>query len=243
MKKFIALLAAALLIVSMVGVVTAFAGCSIDGKSNVYAGSTYKYTGNASYTGYSLLGKISGFGQNATFDDDNGGTMDEVSISGSASISVKIPSDAAIGTTYTITLTGSYDSASGEHNFSDTKTITVVEKTSTPSTSTSHAAATPTPAPTGWALTAIDVAAMAQGGTYDFTVTDDPTVPAAVLASLKEKQGVLNVNLGSYTCTINGAALGTIPEGLAGIDLGLSMEKDEVLSASVGGGGRLPAAL
>ncbi len=170
-------------------------------------------------------------GQTNTLADDNTPSMDEVSLSASASITVTIPADAAIGTSYTITLSGSYDNASGEHPISETKTITVVEKP----VSTPGPDPTPTPAPTGWALTAIDVAAMAQGGSYDFTVTDDATVPAAVLASLKEKQGVLNVIFGGYTCTINGALLGTIPEGLAGIDLGLSMEKDAALSALVGG--------
>jgi hypothetical protein len=66
-------------------------------------------------------------------------------------------------------------------------------------------------------------------------VTDDPTVPAGVLMSLKDKQGVLNVNFGAYTCTIDGASLGTIPEDLAGINLSMSLDTDEVLSQTLGG--------
>jgi hypothetical protein len=76
---------------------------------------------------------------------------------------------------------------------------------------------------------------MAQGGQYDMQTPGDPTVPASVLASLKEKQGVLSVDFGTYSCTINGAALGTLPEGLTGINLGMTMEKDETLSAAAGG--------
>lgn len=246
MKKFIALLIAAVLIVSMIGVMTAFAGCSIDGKSQVYAGNTYTYTGSASYTGADMAGRLSGLGQDASFDDDAGG-MGNGSLSGSCSISVTIPSDATPGTTYTISLSGQYSTvdASGnpsDNSFSDSKTITVVARpVSTPRPATSSgsnstpAPATPTPAPTGWALTEVDVAAMAQGGQYDMQTPGDPTVPASVLASLKEKQGVLNVDFGSYSCTINGAALGTLPEGLTGINLGLTMEKDETLSAAAGG--------
>jgi|AGTN01.1.fsa_nt_gi hypothetical protein len=241
MKKFIALLLAAVLIVSMIGVVTALAGCNIDGKTKVYAGSTYKYTGSATYTGADLVGRLSGLGQDASFNKDSGGAGNK-SLSGSCSISVKIPADAAPGKTYTLTFSGQYSTVDAAGNPSDnyfdtSKTITVVEKTASTSTNNHEddAPATPTPEPTGWALAAIDVPSLAQGGTYGITVTDDPTVPASVLASLKEKQGVLNVDFGSYTCTIDGALLGTIPEGLAGIDLGLTMEKDAALTAAAGG--------
>ncbi len=232
MKRFFAMLFAAVLIVSMFGVVTVFAGCSISGSSEVYAGSTYKYTGKASYDGYSLLGTISGLDKTEILMDDNGSSMDAVSLSASASISVKIPSDAAVGTTYTITLSGSYDNGSS-NNFSTTKTITVVQKpVSTPRPATS---ATATPEPTGWALAAIDVPAMEQGGQYTMQMSDDTVVPGTVLTSLKEKQGVLSVDFGTYTCTIDGAALGQIPEDFAGVDLGLTMEKDDALSTAAGG--------
>jgi len=232
MKKFMALLIAAVMIVSMIGVVTAFAGCSISGSSEVYAGSTYKYTGKASYTGYSLLGTIAGLGQTAILDDDNGSSTDAVSLSASASISVKIPANAAIGTTYTITLSGSYDNGSA-NNFSTTKTITVVQKpVSTPRPATS---ATATPEPSGWVLAAMEVPEMEQGGQYEMQITDDTVVPGTVLTALKEKQGVLAVDFGSYSCTIDGAGLGQIPEDLTGIDLGLTMEKDDALSTAAGG--------
>ncbi len=254
MKKFLALLVAAVLIVSTVGVLTAFAGCSISGDSKVYAGSTYEYKGKASYTGSSLLATVSGLGQTGTLAADNGTKMGDVSLSASASISVKIPSDAAPGKTYTITLSGSYsvDADGSEHSFNETKTITVIAKpastprpasTSKPSSSHSgssgsqstQAPAMPTPAPTGWALAAIEVPAIAQGAEYDMQMTNDTTVPASVLASLKEKQGVLKVDFGAYSCTIDGAALSALPEGLTGIDLGLTMDKDGALSTAAGG--------
>lgn len=256
MKKFIALLVAAVLIVSMVGVLTAFAGCGISGNSEVYAGSTYKYTGNASYTGADLVARLSGLGKDASFNKDSGGSGNG-SLSGSCSISVTIPSDAAVGTKYTISLSGQYSTVDeagnpSDHSFSDSKTITVIAKpVSTPKPSTSKPASTPkpstsapegptvtptaTPAPTGWALAATEVPAMAQGGEYDMQITDDSVVPAAVLAAVKDKQGVLNVDFGTYSCTVNGAALSALPEGVAGIDLGMTMEKDAALSTAAGG--------
>ncbi len=246
MKKFVALLISAVLIVSMAGIMTAFAGASISGNSEVLKGKSYKYTAKVSVTGLDMVAKIEGLGQSASMDKNSGGGANG-SLSASASITVSIPSSAQVGDKYTITLTGQYsyyDDAgtlkAGKIN--ESKTITVVAaSTSTPkpatSSSSSHsqAPATPTPAPTGWALAAIDVAALAQGGEYDMDAPEDGVVPGAVLSSLKDKQGVLSVDFGSYSCIIDGASLGTIPEDFAGIDLGLTTEKDPALSTAAGG--------
>ncbi|MDD5018428.1 MAG: hypothetical protein PHO15_10045, partial [Eubacteriales bacterium] len=107
MKKIITLLIVMVLIVSTVGIVTAFAGASISGSGEVQAGKSYTYTGQASYSAGDLLGKIEGLGQTATFNDNASGLLNE-SLSGSASITVSIPSSAKPGDTYTITLSGSY---------------------------------------------------------------------------------------------------------------------------------------
>ena len=76
---------------------------------------------------------------------------------------------------------------------------------------------------------------MAQGGQYEMQTPDGTSVPAEVLAALKEKQGVLSVNFGTYSCRIDGAALGVLPEDQGPIDLGLSLDTDEALSVAVGG--------
>ncbi len=222
MKKFIALLLAAVLIVSMIGVVTAFAGCSISGDGSVYPGQKVTYTGKASYSAYSLVAKIEGFGKYDVINEENN-TMSLATLSGRAKISVTIPSDAPIGTTYTISFSGQYDNGSSV-DFGTSKTITVVQKPKP----------TPKPDPTGWELAENAMIDMAAGGSYDLEITDTK-VPDGVLKSLKEKQAMLNVNFGSYSCSINGAELGTIPDDLKSIDLGLTMEKDEAFSAAVGG--------
>ena len=57
MKRFLSLLIVLTLLVSMLVVTTAFAGVSISGNSEVYAGSkTYKYTGKPSFTGAFFIG-------------------------------------------------------------------------------------------------------------------------------------------------------------------------------------------
>jgi hypothetical protein len=249
MKKFIALLAAAVLIVSTVGVMTAFAGCSISGNSEVYAGKTYTYKVKVSANGVFLMGNVvcGGVfsGSTVQFDAGSGGSSNQ-SLSTTATITVTVSSSAKAGDTGTISISnGSYSYYDDGGNIQETglsgsKTVTVVTKptsTSHPATSSGHstAPATPTPAPTGWALAGIDVPALAQGGTYNLDITDDSTVPAGVLMSLKEKQGVLNVNFGAYTCIIDGASLGTIPEDLGGINLAMSLDTDEVLSQTLGG--------
>ena len=249
MKKFIALLVAAVLIVSMVGVITAFAGASISGNSEVYKGKTYKYTVKVSASGIYMMGNVvcGGVfsGSSVQFDGGSGASTNQ-SMSATVTITVTVSASAQPGETGTISIdhgSYSYYDESGnvqESGISGSKTATVVvASASTPrpasSSNSSQAPATPTPAPTGWALAAVEVPAIAQGGQYDMQMTDDTTVPAALLASLKEKQGVLNVDFGTYSCTIDGAAMGALPEGLAGIDLGLTMEKDAALSTAAGG--------
>ncbi len=231
MKKFFALLLVAVLIVSTIGVLTAFAGCGIDGKTKVYAGSTYKYTGKVSYTGVCLVSKLEGLGQTTQINKDSSDGQNG-SLSTSGSISVKIPSDAPLGMTYKITLSGQYsvynsESALVKKSFSTSKTIEVVKKpVSTPK---------PTTAPTAWELAEDDVEALAQGGTYNMEITDDTKIPASLLALIKEKQVELTINFGNYTCTIDSASLGNLPEDQGDIDLGMSLDSDETLSAALGG--------
>ncbi len=238
MKRFIVLLITAIMIVSMFGVLTAFAGASISGYSNVYAGSSKTYTGKASFTGLDMVGKIEGLGKVSSFTVDSG-SSDNGSLTKSASITVKIPSDAKPGDTYKITFSGSYSvkdssGAKAGHTFSTSKTITVVERstnTGGSSPGTVQAAA----APTEWDIAATNVEAMPSGGAITVDIKDDPKIPVSLLSSVKEKQGTLTINFSSYTCAIDGKALGSIPEDIKSIDLSMKTDKDESFSAAAGG--------
>ena len=244
MKRFLSLLIVLTLLISLLGIVTAYADASISGDSNVQAGHSYTYKGSASYTAGDLIGKIEGLGQVNSFGAMAGGLTNE-SLSGSTSISVTIPSDAQPGTKYTISFSGSYSvmaddgsGASTPHNFSSSKTITVVTaptSTKKPSTTT-NAKPKATPEPTEWELAADGVASMAEGDTITLEITEDTELPIEILSDVRDKQGVLKINFGSYTCTIDTKSdFMIIPEDMTSLDLGLSMEKDEEFSGSVNG--------
>jgi hypothetical protein len=243
MKRFLSLFIVVVLLVSLVGIMTAFAGASISGNSEVYAGKSYTYTAKASYTGASLLGTLEGLGE-ADYLNVDASSVENKSISDSASITVTIPSSAKPGDTYTIKLSGQYsvfgdDGMPQDKSFSASKTITVVKKTTATakpkSTRDPNATPRPTDPPTVWELAAADVAAMEAGGTTTVTAPDDTLLPIEILSDIKDNGGSLAVDFGTYRCTISGADISAIPEGMSELDLGMDMKVDEKLSGAAGG--------
>ena len=255
-KRFIAILLTMILAISTIGIMTANAG--ISGEGGVYAGQTYSYTISFSANASTIGGTISwsGFvsGSDNFWQDSSG--LNE-NIKASKTISIKVPEGTPVGSTCTIKASGSYtvineDGTISEHSVSDSKTITVVdrpastpkpERTSKPSSnktenSKTESEPTPTPEPTAWQLASEEVDGMEQGGTITVELTgedDDHEIPVEIYNTLREKKGKLTLNFGTYSCTLDGAALGELDEEEDELDLGLSFEADEEYSAAVGG--------
>lgn len=239
-KRFISLLIVTILLVSMIGIITAFAGVSISGPSEVLAGKTYTYTAKISYSGFDMFGTFSGGGSSVTFKDGSGGDTNE-SLSASVSISVSIPSGAKPGDKIKLKVSGQRSSVDEEYTviekgISGSKTITVVAKpVATPKpTRDPNATPRPTKAPEGWELVAIDVDAAKDGEPIGVTMEGDTKIPETLLADLIKKKSDLTVDFGTYQCTISAEDLTQI-EGIKSLNLGLSFEKDESLSEVAGG--------
>lgn len=232
MKRFIALLITAVLIVSVVGVTTAYAGSSISGPSLVLAGKSYTFTGKASYSAGDLIGKITGLGEVDSFGVLST-TIYNKKLSGTATIKVTIPKNAKPDDKFTIVFDGIYSvmasDGSGDNTskkFSVKKVITVVDKL--PVTPKAEVP------PTQWELAQDSIALLEQGGTISLDITESAKVPAAVLDDITKKQAVVNINFANYSCSIDGSNF-NVPSGLKELDLSLSMEKKEALSAAAGG--------
>ncbi len=114
-------------------------------------------------------------------------------------------------------------------------TETTVGPTETTIISSETTVETPTTAPNPWETIAGDLGGTQPGGTFTAQMQDDPMMPVDVLELLKEKQGVLEMNFGDYTCTIDGNDLKDIPADLINLDLSLNMEYDEQLSLAAEG--------
>jgi hypothetical protein len=137
MKKFIALLAAAVLIVSTLGVMTAFAGFSVpNASSGIKAGKTYTYTVKVTASGIDMFGNVNCggvfSGSAVQFKAEGSGAQNE-SLSASVKITVTVSSSAKPGDTGTIYLSAasySYYDDSGnvqESGIDGSKTFTVPE--------------------------------------------------------------------------------------------------------------------
>ncbi len=241
-----------ILTLSTFGIATAFAG--ISGNSDVYAGETYNFSVSQSASASSISGNISwsGFasGSETMWEDSSSGTNEN--ITASKTISISVPAGTPAGSTCTINVSGqisTFDGTTvGESSYSDSKTITVVDrpastpkpqKTPKPSSSNkTESKPTSTPEPSAWQLASDEVDGMDQGGTLTVDLTgkdDDHEIPVEIYNVLREKKGKLTLNFGSYSCTLDGAALGELDEDEDELDLGLSFEADEEYSAAVGG--------
>lgn len=252
MKRFIALLVVTILLVSFVGVMTAFAGASVSGTGSVEAGKTYTYNVSVSCTGFDMFGNVSCCGifsgSTVQFGDAAGaGATSNVSLSDTVSIKVTVASNAKPGDTGTIIVNGQLSTFDGENvgesGISSSKTATVVATPAATAKPVSKPKATidpnatpkPTPELTEWELAASGVADMQSGGMVGVEITKSTQMPVSVLAALLEKQGVLEMNFGDYTCTIDGSFLEGVHEDIENIDLAMSMEVDEELSQTLDG--------
>lgn len=203
---------------------TALAGVSISGSSQVYPGRTYTYTITVTETGSSIMGtaKTSGVlgSQTKTWAKDSSTGLNQ-SLKATTSITVTIPSSAAIGSTGTITVSGqgsSYDAGTGtvsKFNISGSKTITVV--------------APPTPPPpTAWELAIRDINRVEEGGS--FTVEMNPedakeiNVPVEVFQAIKDRSVVLSIDYGSFVCIVDGSTVGEVPSGGEDINIGITLK-------------------
>ncbi len=244
-KKIVPVLLIMVLLVSAIGTMTASAG--IKGSSEVVAGKSYTYTISVSGSASTIGGSISwsGFDSGSdTFWADSKSGMNE-NITASKSITIKVPAGTPEGSTCTIKVSGqisTFDGTNvGESNYSKSKTITVVKKTSSPSSNNNDKddhddKPKATPTPTEWDLAAGQVDGLTQGGILSIDITgEDRTIPASLFNAIREKQGVVTLNFGTYTCTLNGAVLGELDEEAKKLNLGLSLEADPDLSAAVGG--------
>lgn len=234
MKRFLPLLIVMILLVSIIGIGSVSAGASISGNSEVLAGKSYTYTGKASYSCGDLVGKIEGLGQVGHF-GTFGGSDKNVSQSESASITVSIPSSAKPGDTYTIKFSGSYsvfgdDGGISEKSFSTSKTIKVVQKAPTP---TKNPNATPRP-PEGWEIVTNSVGDAKKGALVKGEMKDSYKIPEKLLKKAVENENVLEIDFGTYTCTIDPAAL-TDFEGIKSLNLKLDFEKAAGLTEIAGG--------
>ena len=246
MKRFTAILIVAMLLVSMVGIMTASAASakvSFSGPKEIQAGKTYtisytlKTSGVAAANANISVGgvfEVVSSGENLFHDSIPNNT----SKSYKSSVKVRVASGAQPGDKGTISVSGDYsvlDEAGGVNTggVSGGYSATVVTQlSSTPKPESDGPKETR--APTEWELLKGSIEQMPEGDKLMLEVKESTKIPASLLTALKEKQGVLELNFGSYSCLINGASL-NIAEDLKELDLSLSMEKDEALSAASGG--------
>jgi hypothetical protein len=74
---------------------------------------------------------------------------------------------------------------------------------------------------------------MAEGGAVTVTRPESTLVPAELLSVLRAKGGRLIADFGTYICIIDGQTLGGAAD--VPLDLAMSMDKDDALSAAAGG--------
>ena len=111
--------------------------------------------------------------------------------------------------------------------------------TTEPSASPSASATiepTPTPEkPLEWPDVEEMVDGLEDGGTLSVNMEGKTEIPASVLSQLKDKGGILEIDFGDYSCTIDGRMLNELPEDLSTLDLSVRMVKDESLSQKADG--------
>ena len=76
---------------------------------------------------------------------------------------------------------------------------------------------------------------MEPGSLGSIPMPEDTLVPLSLLQTLKQTQCALEIDMGDYICTIDGANLAEMPDDFGSIDIGMTMEKDVLLSAECHG--------
>ena len=79
------------------------------------------------------------------------------------------------------------------------------------------------------------IEAMPEASLLRISGTEYPLIPPDALAALKDKRGMLTVDFGHYSCTIDGAHIAALPADFGTLDLSVSMIKSAALSQAVGG--------
>lgn len=214
------------ILASTVIIGTALAGPSISGNSTVYPGKSYTYTVSVTENASSIMGTASTSGvigsQTKTWNKDSSTGFNQ-SITATCTITVTIPSNAAIGSTGKITVSGSgskVDSSANVTSFSisGSKTITVV--------------APPTPPPpTEWELAVRAINGVEEGGSI--TIEMNPDDPKEIVAdieafqAIRDRQIVMTVDYSRFKVIIDGKDVGEIPAGADDINLGYEMQPAE----------------
>lgn len=238
MKRFLPLLIVAILVVSIIAMTTAFAGVSISGNSEVLAGKTYTYTVKVTASGIFMMGnvKCDGIfsGSTVQFDAGSGSSSNE-SLSDTVKITVSVASNAKPGDTGRIYLANAsysyYDDGGAvkEKSLSGSKTCKVVEKAPTP---TKDPNATPRP-PEGWEIVENTMGDAEKGAVVKTEMEDDYKIPEKLLQKAVENENILEIDFGTYTCTIDPAEL-TDFEGIKSLNLKLDFEKAAGLTEIAG---------
>ncbi len=249
-KKFLVLLLAALILISTIGIVTAFAGSakvSVSGKSSVVAGKEYTYTytlkasdvcaANANISVGGVFSIVSG-GDNLFYDTIPNNTSGSVK----GSVKVRVSGDAKPGDTGTISFSGTctfvdeaYNQSSGSVSGGITAKV-VTQEASNNTTNSDDDTPRATKAPTEWDLAKEKIAAMEEGGTLTIDITgDDRALSPKTYQSLLDKKGIFTFNFGTYSCTLDTSRLDKLGEDVKSIDLGLTLDADPDFSAAVGG--------
>ena len=167
---------------------------------------------------------------------------------GTATITVR---GDGLSASFTITVTGA-----GASPGVTTTPLTAPSVTPRPSSSNSVAVTTPAPTrgteesayddpqptrvpieleATDWEAAEQAIAGMESGSLGSIEMPDGTFVPISLLQTLQQTQCALEIDMGDYTCTIDGADLAQIPDDLGSVDIGMTMEKDAKLSAACGG--------
>lgn len=236
MKKFLMLLAAAILTVSLAGLMTAFAfsgAVSIEGDRQVTAGKSYTYTITVSVEDAGTM--IADINCSGAFKKESGDSIIEWSQTTNSSgvvytgtFTVKVSSAAKQGAAGTITVNGSVVSYIDDNYNTD-------EKKFSGSFTAEVGPGGSSPEPSEWDAALESIQSMQAGGTLSVDITRSAVIPADVLAALKEKQGTLTLELAGCSCVIDGKTLTGIPGSLSAADITMTMEKEKALSSAANG--------
>ncbi len=236
MKRFVSLLAAAILTVFSIGNITAlaFSGTvTIEGDRQITAGTAYTYTITVSVENAGTV--IADIDCSGIFQKESGDSIIEWSqvtnssgVIYTGSVTVKVSSAATPGETGTISVSGSVVTYINDNYETD-------EKDFSGSLTAEVAADGAAAEPSEWDVALRSVQSMESGGSISLEITQSGVIPAEVLEALKEKQGTLTLKADGFSCVIDGKALEGIPGSLKATDITSDMEKEKALSAAANG--------
>ena len=93
----------------------------------------------------------------------------------------------------------------------------------------------PTESPEKWNVLSAELDRLDKGGTLSISLSEAESLPTSTLKALKAKQATLNIDFGGYSCTIDGAKLGTLSDDSSVYQLAVSLEKDAAISDAADG--------